>query len=287
MAGASLLLVALAACGDQSGDPGTAGATPAPGTEAGEHPWLTADGELLVTCGGGPSFPAGRAAEGGLEVSPDVAEEIVATLADLKESGGIDAPGPLQHAEAEEVEWILLWQESFGGTQQAGVLLGDPGVTEMDLSTAEYASLEWQGESWQVGGWGGTCGARPALPVEDGWVSVALPDGTDPQNQSADQARSTAETATLDLMVSEIDCTSARDPEPYLAEPVVVETEQAVTVYWTTELPTGGADCPGNPWVPRSLTLQDPLGDRELLDGSSYPPTTVRTVTETEGQPPP
>ena len=293
MTGAALLLVAVAACGDQ-GD-GVAGPSAADDsattTQAGAHPWLTADGDTLVTCSGDPAFPVSRVAEGGLEVTPETAEEILATLEQMKQDFGLDAPRPLQKAEADEVPWAVLWDEPAGDTDQIGILLAEPGTTEFDLHTDEYASLEWSGESWRASSWSGTCGARPLLPVDRSWAQVALPDAPSAPSEATDQARSTDQAGataggTIDLMVSEIDCTSGRDPEPFLGEPVVIETAEAVTVYWTTERNTGDASCPGNPWVARTVTLGEPLGGHELLDGSTYPPQVVRTVADLESGPP-
>jgi hypothetical protein len=67
-------------------------------------------------------------------------------------------------------------------------------------------------------------------------------------------------------------CTGSRDPNPYLHEPVVVETEESVTLYWTSTPPEGGNTCPGNPSVRVSVTLERPLGGRTVLDGFEYPP---------------
>ena len=75
--------------------------------------------------------------------------------------------------------------------------------------------------------------------------------------------------------VHETACTSARDPGPFLDEPAVVSTDESVTVYWTSEPPVGGANCPGNPTSQQVLTLDEPLGDRPLLDGSRWPPVLV------------
>jgi hypothetical protein len=51
--------------------------------------------------------------------------------------------------------------------------------------------------------------------------------------------------------------------------PLVVEEEARVVVTYTVEpLPAGGYDCPGNPPVADTFTLQRPLGDRTLLDGT-------------------
>lgn len=64
----------------------------------------SAQGDTLVTCGDSPAFPAPLASDGGLEVQPDDAKEIVRALAHLKSNGGIEAPTPLQTAEAEQVK---------------------------------------------------------------------------------------------------------------------------------------------------------------------------------------
>lgn len=272
--GASLLLVAVAACGDQGDDVASTSdvATSTQEPQAGAHPWVTADGDTIVTCSGGPAFPAARVAAGGLEFTPEGSDEILAALEQMKQDFGIDAPGPLQEAEADEVPWAVVWQESVAGVDQVGILIAEPGATEFNLDTDEYASLEWQGESWRASSWSGTCGARPVAPAGRQWAQVALTDATTD--------------TTIDLQVSEIECTSARDPELFLAEPVVLETAESVTVFWTSEAMTGDANCPGNPWVPRTIHLEDPLGDRELLDGSTYPPQVVRTVEEIESGPP-
>lgn len=294
----------LAGCGDQqageSGDPDPASATPtkaasatptetAPATPTetagtpsmvlgGEQPWLTSDGDTLVSCSGDPFFPASLVDSGGLELSPEESEEIVAALAQMREDFGIDAPAPLQEAEAEDVPWLVLWQEDRGGDDYLGLLIAPAGSTEFSLATDDYATLHRQGDRWAANSWSGTCGARPAVPPEVSWVQLALPDDDDAPADGTDQTAATVSPGAVELLVSEVECTSARDPEPFLAEPVVVESAESVTVFWTTEAVVGGADCPGNPWVARTINLEEPLGDRELLDGSTWPPTRVTTV---------
>jgi len=57
----------------------------------------------------------------------------------------------------------------------------------------------------------------------------------------------------------------------------VVETVDSVTIYWTSEPPSGGQDCQGNPSVERVVKLSEPLDARTVLDGFSYPPREVGT----------
>lgn len=232
------------------------------------QPWRATNGDLLVTCGDSPAFPASLVPEGGVEVHSGEAEAVVAALADLKDRGGIDAPGPLRLVEAQEVKWTVLWWDSSTEDETLGLLVAPPEATGFSLDSDEHVVLDRQDGRWSASRWSGTCGAQPVLPADREWAQIALP--ADATNPAA---------ANVELLVSEIQCTSAREPGPFLAtEPVVVESEQSVTVYWTTEQMTGGAECPGNPWVPRAIQLQDALGDRSLLDGSTWPPRMVDAV---------
>jgi hypothetical protein len=123
--------------------------------------------------------------------------------------------------------------------------------------------LERRDGAW---GWasGGNCWTLgPVLDPDTIWVQV---------NASA-AVDGDATEVTVD--VNETACTSARDPAPFLNEPALVSTEESVTVYWTSRPPVGGANCPGNPTSQQVLTLDEPLGDRPLLDGSRWPPVLV------------
>ncbi|WP_313556010.1 hypothetical protein, partial [Miniimonas arenae] len=123
--------------------------------------------------------------------------------------------------------------------------------------------------------WLPSCRPTP-IPAEDGafWVHLGAPDVT-------------AQDTELVVELIEAACTFARDPSPYLREPVVTETDDAVTITWsssftpvgeepTPEKPLQAMDCPANPVVTRTVTLAAPLGDRALLDGSSWPARDIR-----------
>lgn len=228
------------------------------------QPWLTPEGDVLVTCSDEPAFPVSLISEGGLQLQPHEAEEVVNALAHLKDIGGIDAPAPLQTAEATQVKWTVLWWEGSGEQESVGLLVTSPEATGFSLDSDEIVLLDRQDEQLSPAGWSGTCGARPALPAGSEWAQMALPE---------EAANPTG--TTVDLLVSEIQCTGARDPQPFLAEPAVVETDEDVTLYWTTEAMTQGAECPSNPWLPRAVQLKNPLGERPLLDGSTWPPARI------------
>ncbi len=274
--------IPLAACGtDGSGGAGAADdvaetttgtttGTTAEGDEGGR--WLTSDGDVLITCHGGPAFPASVVeGVGPVEVGQEDADDIVRALAAVKEEAGIDAPGPLLDASAEDVRWLVLWQGSdLSGEDGIGLLLAAPETTDFSLDRDEYLELGQHEGHWRVEGWGGGCRARLALDRASSWAQLAWPEGADQQTGS-----------TITVLVSEIECTSARDPEPFLAaEPVVEETAEDVTVYWTSEAVVGGATCPGNPWVERTVQLESDLGERTLLDGSTWPAKPVSTQEE-------
>jgi hypothetical protein len=55
----------------------------------------------------------------------------------------------------------------------------------------------------------------------------------------------------------------------------VVETEDSVTVYFTTDTPSGDQTCPGGPLVDQSIVLDRQVGGRTLRDGSTWPPTPI------------
>jgi hypothetical protein len=57
---------------------------------------------------------------------------------------------------------------------------------------------------------------------------------------------------------------------------VVEETEETISVVILVEPPTGDQSCPGNPSFPYEIPLDAPLGERTILDGSTYPPSPAR-----------
>ena len=218
------------------------------------HP-RDADGDPLVTCGG-PGFEI-SAMSGGVQglVARD---EVAAALERLVDEAGIDAPTALQDEHVDEAQWFVLGESdgvltvATGSWDRAG-----PGTD------AQVVGLEQVADGWDATGWG-DCNLAPVSPPGLNWVDVTA------------QARDLPPSATsVPVWVSERECTSARDPRPFLSNPVVVEDEQDVTVYWTSTQPEGAQDCPGNPRVRRLLRLQAPLGERVLLDGSTWPPSPV------------
>jgi hypothetical protein len=120
------------------------------------------------------------------------------------------------------------------------------------------------GRTWEWRG-GGSCNLLgPVLAPADSRVVLSAPAG------GLDSS-----STTVTLLVHELQCAGAREPDPYLHEPDVTESDDSVVVTWTSDAITSEATCPGNPSVERTITLSEPLGDRPLLDGSYYPPRPV------------
>lgn len=253
-----LLSPFLAGCGSASqapsGDADAVGS--APSFEVPDPVLRTDAGEPLVQCGRLP-FPASKVE--GAAIGPD-RPEIDAALEALERTAGMDTPMGL-HPGAPEPEVRILAETP----EQMTVAAGDwdeSGTAHGQGGSVIY--LNKAGAGWKVVGWG-DCRLVPALPSGLGWANLTF-DG-----QAPDSA-----TKEIRFEVTERSCSSGRDPGPFLQEPVIVETDRSVTVYWTARLPTAAQECPGNPSAPRTIVLERPLGDRELLDGSAWPARPVK-----------
>ena len=255
----ALLAVAatLTACGDEQ--PTAAIDEPSASTLVeSELPVLVADGEVQVSCGGPSGWSPSVMADGidgvftdaemdaifrGLLADPQLAPELELTF--LSEG-------------AEDTDWRVLAHD------EAAVTLGlGQWTTEGPAGKALVMGLELEGDRWSWSG-GGDCRLQPVLRPGNTWVELSAPKG------GLDRAGTV-----VTVGVHERECTSARDPGPFLHEPALVETSESVTVYWTSTPPEGGQRCPGNPTLERTLKLEEPLGERKLLDGSTYPPRKV------------
>jgi hypothetical protein len=156
-----------------------------------------------------------------------------------------------------DVEWRVLAED--GETVTVG--LGEWTERGPASRNAFVLGLHREGEDWSTDGWGD---CRLLAPVLDEGLARARVDGyrmTGPRS--------------LEVDVSEMDCTSGRNPTEYLYDPVVVETTDSVTLSWTTTQAEGAHTCQGNPAATRTVELDEPLGSRMVMDGSVYPPRPV------------
>jgi hypothetical protein len=253
---AAVFLALLAGCGSDA--PRDKASDESGGTSAYPAPLVTEDGELLVTCGGDTGFPVSLLPDGLPHVlTQDQAVEIFTDLLSDPELAG-ELSLTFLHDGAQGTEWRVLRNDGDAYTLGLGHWTADGPAKD-----AYVMGVQRHDDGWAFGG-GGTCNLEPQLEGDNIWVSLTL------SAQGLDR-----ESTSPTVGVTERECTSGRDPTPYLHDPVVVEGDDAVTVYWTSTPMTGDANCIGPAPTEVPLELDEPLGDRELLDGSSYPPAPI------------
>jgi hypothetical protein len=108
---------------------------------------------------------------------------------------------------------------------------------------------------------GGSCPLHVRLPDELGFATWRL----DPAEPPA------PEDLTITVLVTETACASGKPPLGRLLQPVVLATDDAVTIAIAVRRLPGSQDCPANPEVRAVIQLDESLGDRGLFDGSSFP----------------
>jgi hypothetical protein len=249
----AVLGVLLSACGTETTADDPPGASPA----AEDEPFVIANGEVMVSCGSdGAAWSPSVMTEGVQSaLTDDEAKRIFQGILSDPEIGAEAALSLFP--DGVDVDWRVLHEDDTSLT------IGLRRWTEQGPTheSADILELEREGKGW-LAGWGG-CQLSPVLKQGNVWAEVT-------------GYRGDAESARLTAQVNERECTSGRDPGPFLHEPYVVETSDKVTIFWTSEPPKGGQNCPGNPSVDRVVELKQPLGTRLVFDGFHYPPREVR-----------
>ncbi len=152
----------------------------------------------------------------------------------------------------EEFRWSIASR-----TDQELVLFGQG--SNADGPTWADVRFERRDGAWRPSGWGG-------CRIEIGAVGLGPAEvGTDP-NDPLDPGDTE-----LALLINEQACASGRAPVDREIVPLVTETAETVTIIVLVAPVEGGAECPGNPWHPITVTLDGPLGSRQLLDGHRFP----------------
>ena len=175
------------------------------------------------------------------------------------------AAQPAHHTPMPQTGWILLWerpgQRWFGHNRpgEAGTI--DTVLVERHEQWGpEYLSLPRQGP-WGVVTWGGCSLARfnPALHTAH-WVIL----GPYPPPSAT---RFTAWVVTPS-------CFDGRPTPPEdIHNPEIDIRADAVTITFFAEVEQRGIyDCQERPRTAYEVTLSEPLGTRQLLDGGLYPP---------------
>lgn len=105
-----------------------------------------------------------------------------------------------------------------------------------------------------------TCALRADL---DGLGTATLT--LDPDHPRAPDARE------VHLLVTEMACNNGEDAEGRVRLSALAVRDDAVAVTVGVEPRTGEANCPSNPPTPFVVELDEPLGDRVVLDASVHP----------------
>jgi hypothetical protein len=97
------------------------------------------------------------------------------------------------------------------------------------------------------------------LGPADWWIDPASP----PFSREATE---------FDVLVLERACASGQSSEGRIAPPFVLYEPDSVVLTFGVVLTPGGGRCPGHPPGSYHMKLDEPIGDRWLLDGGVFPP---------------
>ncbi len=146
-------------------------------------------------------------------------------------------------------------------TDDSIILFGRRAASVTDDLGPPYASmdLEIRDGVWLPGGFG-QCRIELDAPGFGSADTVLAPDH-EPNPASTE----------LHLWINENNCAGGQAPDDREVLPVVTETESSIEIVTLVEPVSGGAECPGNPWYPITVTLEEPLGDRTVYDAHESP----------------
>lgn len=120
-------------------------------------------------------------------------------------------------------------------------------------------SFEKEGDRWRWAG-GGDC---ELVAVAEGGLETAtwwMPEEAKPEDE------------VLTVRAMQISCASATKRRPEEFEPLVEETDERIAVAMFVEPLEGQAfECPGNPDTGVRIELEQPVGDRQIVDVGTYP----------------
>lgn len=219
----------------------------------------TSDGGARPRADGGLQTAGLTASCGGAvfdRLPPDTSAFAPFTSFDELDLSGIGEEAPFFLKEfASSYEWFVT-QEGEGWRQ----LFGQPSKPGRD---PPYASLrlEVRDGGWAPVSWG-QC--RIELDAEEWGNARFVVDPAAPPAPDTDR---------ISVLATEVACAGGQAPEDRNVRAVVLdEDERAVSIVILVEPTRGATTCQGNPAFPFEVELGSPLGEREILDASVYPP---------------
>ncbi len=182
----------------------------------------------------------------------------------LSEEGRAALDG-LEVPPIDPADWIVVED----GAERVALLreLDDPeDLGAGDVRTHEMLVIEWTdapnldpSPTWFL-----TAAQTCALRADLGGLSTATLT-LDPEHPPAPDAHE------VHLLVTEMACNSGQDAEGRVRLSDLAVRDDAIAVTVGVEARTGEADCPSNPPTPFVVELDEPLGDRVVLDASVHP----------------
>lgn len=196
----------------------------------------SASSDLEYGCGGGATFSPGEIEEG-----PEPSDEILDALQKLRQT--------MDGAMLPQGGWTVV-SENDAATTMLAPQDGPQGFAS--------ASFDKEGDAWEPAGWG-DCTPRLAL-LGKSVLRWAFTEASHPPPSDATE---------LEVLVTEVECSSGRKLDG-LIEPEVTYTEDRIEVVLTAPGGIGG-NCIGTAPTEYTLVLDEPVGEREVVDLSVYP----------------
>ena len=261
---------------------------------------LIASGCAVIT----PTPPSASPTSGAASPTSGAASPIPPTLVPTASRPATTAPSPTSSAVAPDLAGRLVCGGGTGISFSADVL-DEPAAAELAptvqaqalhafVMTPDAAQEGYPDRGWRL------VSSDPArvayvAPGRDGWYFVSVedvpdlggwqawehgacdlqvepPEGIGFATWELDPANPPQPDATsLTVLGTERACSSDRPMTGRLLAPIVLYAPEAVTIALLVRERPGGQDCPGNRPERVVVVLSEPLGNRELFDGSSYP----------------
>lgn len=234
------IVVAVGQHDDARTEPVTSAGSPGdPADTAGADPTA----ELLVSCGSTP-YPrkALDSPTGAEDADEPAAEGLRQLIANPDGIGPIPADG-----------WRKVHDDGSRAVFVNGAFGDDRHEVELEADSA--GRFDFVGSSMGCG--------RASVDVPGAEVANFDLDPSTPP---------TPDDTTIALLVNGRACSDGQPLGDRLREPVIVGGDETVGLLFTADpLPPGSYTCPGNPPDEVTIDLGEPLGDRAIVDLSSYP----------------
>lgn len=198
--------------------------------------------QLLYECASGFPFDPFRFEAGDAENGDDAVSQALRDLLEWDEGSILPRSG-----------WTRVGRR---GNQVAFVARDDEG-------NFYDASVQKERGAWGFAGLG-ECGPGPKLALGELSVVewVLNPDERAPEEGNL----------VIHALVNELSCHGFEDPLDRIQEPRVLRHGDETYIALSAEPLGGFQTCPGTPWVPFEIELDEPLASTELFDASVYPP---------------